>query len=232
MHGFADRCLASRPLHHIRPPRPVGRATHGISPRAADPAVRVSFPLRGGDGIRTRVNGFAGRCLTSRPLHPAGPKPGRSIHPDIRPVGEHPTRPLTRPPDPIRPSSVANHPPVSGDPVGLDTGSPAPGMRRGPPPPGGAPQPVPHPGIPSARTRPYVRRIPQDRHRPDPASDRRVDDQPSDARSCGTAQCSAVGEAGESGNRRSAFSACTARSVVSRNSGRVYRSRAYAHRLG
>src|SRR5690606_10502429 len=26
--------------------------------------------LRGGDGIRTRVYGFAGRCLASRPLHP------------------------------------------------------------------------------------------------------------------------------------------------------------------
>src|SRR4051794_12496293 len=25
--------------------------------------------FRGGDGIRTRVDGFAGRCLTSRPLH-------------------------------------------------------------------------------------------------------------------------------------------------------------------
>jgi cell division inhibitor SulA len=27
---------------------------------------------RGGDGIRTRVNGFAGRCLASRPHHRYG----------------------------------------------------------------------------------------------------------------------------------------------------------------
>ena len=27
---------------------------------------------RGGDGIRTRVDGFAGRCLASRPRHRAG----------------------------------------------------------------------------------------------------------------------------------------------------------------
>ena len=30
---------------------------------------------RGGDGIRTRVNGFAGRCLASRPRHHAGFEP-------------------------------------------------------------------------------------------------------------------------------------------------------------
>src|SRR3954454_21629932 len=29
---------------------------------------------RGGDGIRTRVHGFAGRCLASRPLHRARPR--------------------------------------------------------------------------------------------------------------------------------------------------------------
>ena len=28
-----------------------------------------SVVMRGGDGIRTRVNGFAGRCLASRPRH-------------------------------------------------------------------------------------------------------------------------------------------------------------------
>ena len=29
---------------------------------------------RGGDGIRTRVHGFAGRCLASRPLHRVRPE--------------------------------------------------------------------------------------------------------------------------------------------------------------
>ena len=32
-------------------------------------ANRPYLVIRGGDGIRTRVNGFAGRCLASRPHH-------------------------------------------------------------------------------------------------------------------------------------------------------------------
>lgn len=55
---------------------------------------------------------------------------------------------------------------------------------------------------------------------------------PSAARSCADAHCAAVGDAGDSGNRRRRLSASTARSVVSRNSGRLYRSRAYPHRWG
>ncbi len=34
---------------------------------------------RGGDGNRTRVDGFAGRCLTTRPLHRKGIEPGEDV---------------------------------------------------------------------------------------------------------------------------------------------------------
>ncbi len=36
---------------------------------------------RGGDGIRTRVHGFAGRCLASRPLHRSWPR-GETLRAD------------------------------------------------------------------------------------------------------------------------------------------------------
>ncbi len=42
----------------------------------AAPIAQVVTP-GGGDGIRTRVNGFAGRCLASRPLHHSQEAPAR-----------------------------------------------------------------------------------------------------------------------------------------------------------
>ena len=47
---------------------PVTSSVSGKRATAAPIAQRVV--LRGGDGIRTHVYGFAGRCLASRPLHP------------------------------------------------------------------------------------------------------------------------------------------------------------------
>lgn len=45
--------------------------TSSVSGKRAPAApIAQSCELRGGDGIRTRVYGFAGRCLASRPLHP------------------------------------------------------------------------------------------------------------------------------------------------------------------
>ena len=37
--------------------------------RCANRAYNINVLLRGEDGIRTRVHGFAGRCLTTRPPH-------------------------------------------------------------------------------------------------------------------------------------------------------------------
>ena len=37
--------------------------------RCANRAYNINVLLRGEDGIRTRVHGFAGRCLTIRPPH-------------------------------------------------------------------------------------------------------------------------------------------------------------------
>ncbi len=42
--------------------------TSSVSRKRATTAP-IAPVLRGGDGIRTRVDGFAGRCLASRPLH-------------------------------------------------------------------------------------------------------------------------------------------------------------------
>ena len=43
--------------------------TSSVSGKRATAAPIARAVLRGGDGIRTRVYGFAGRCLASRPLH-------------------------------------------------------------------------------------------------------------------------------------------------------------------
>ena len=44
--------------------------TSSVSGKRATTAPIAHFLLLGGeDGIRTRVDGFAGRCLASRPLH-------------------------------------------------------------------------------------------------------------------------------------------------------------------
>ena len=47
---------------------PVTSSVSGKRATAA-PIAQYSIAHRGGDGIRTRVNGFAGRCLASRPHH-------------------------------------------------------------------------------------------------------------------------------------------------------------------
>ena len=45
--------------------------TSSVSRKRASPCANRPcwWCCRGGDGIRTRVDGFAGRCLASRPLH-------------------------------------------------------------------------------------------------------------------------------------------------------------------
>ena len=53
--------------------------TSSVSRKRATTAPIAPSVKRGGDGIRTRVDGFAGRCLASRPLHqkPRGLSSGR-----------------------------------------------------------------------------------------------------------------------------------------------------------
>ena len=46
--------------------------TSSVSGKRATTAPIARAVLRGEDGIRTRVHGFAGRCLASRPLHRSG----------------------------------------------------------------------------------------------------------------------------------------------------------------
>ena len=41
-------------------------------------SIRKMAVLRGGNGIRTRVHGFAGRCLATRPSHRGG-NPGDGL---------------------------------------------------------------------------------------------------------------------------------------------------------
>ena len=48
---------------------PATSSVSGKRATAAPIAHAYSVILRGEDGIRTRVDGFAGRCLASRPLH-------------------------------------------------------------------------------------------------------------------------------------------------------------------
>ena len=43
--------------------------TSSVSGKRATTAPIAQVVTGGGDGIRTRVNGFAGRCLASRPHH-------------------------------------------------------------------------------------------------------------------------------------------------------------------
>ena len=43
--------------------------TSSVSGKRATTAPIAHFVVGGEDGIRTRVHGFAGRCLASRPLH-------------------------------------------------------------------------------------------------------------------------------------------------------------------
>src|SRR5665647_30822 len=63
--------------------------TSSVSRKRATPApiahpCCVACGVRGGDGIRTRVYGFAGRCLASRPLHREANEPaGVSPHADV-----------------------------------------------------------------------------------------------------------------------------------------------------
>ncbi len=47
---------------------PVTSSVSGKRATAA-PIARIDYEYGGGDGIRTRVNGFAGRCLAARPRH-------------------------------------------------------------------------------------------------------------------------------------------------------------------
>ncbi len=46
-------------------------ATSSVSGKRAT-AAPIAHVSGGGDGIRTRVDGFAGRCLASRPRHRRG----------------------------------------------------------------------------------------------------------------------------------------------------------------
>ena len=57
---------------------PVTSSVSGKRATAAPIAQYFIIP-RGGDGIRTRVNGFAGRCLASRPHHQACEPPVRDF---------------------------------------------------------------------------------------------------------------------------------------------------------
>src|SRR3954447_25886445 len=68
---------------------PVTSPVSGKRATAAPIARAGTWPDRGGDGIRTRVNGFAGRCLASRPPHRHG-----SPRSDASPTG--PTERMTR----------------------------------------------------------------------------------------------------------------------------------------
>ena len=56
---------------------PVTSSVSGKRATAA-PIAQCCVVSRGGDGIRTRVNGFAGRCLASRPHHHRMVKPQAS----------------------------------------------------------------------------------------------------------------------------------------------------------
>ena len=53
--------------------------TSSVSGKRATAAPIARAVLRGGDGIRTRVYGFAGRCLASRPLHRSSRATGRPV---------------------------------------------------------------------------------------------------------------------------------------------------------
>src|SRR4051812_27047813 len=61
---------------------PVTSSVSGKRATAA-PIAQVFEGCRGGDGIRTRVHGFAGRCLASRPLH-RGAQPADLVRADDR----------------------------------------------------------------------------------------------------------------------------------------------------
>ena len=52
--------------------------TSSVSGKRATTAPIARVVARGEDGIRTRVYGFAGRCLASRPLHRFRVKPLRA----------------------------------------------------------------------------------------------------------------------------------------------------------
>ncbi len=79
-HGMVHHCsTASTPrTRKTRKPRPKPGLTMvrdtGIEPVTSSVSGKRSpaeLIARGGDGNRTRVHGFAGRCLTTRPLHRA-----------------------------------------------------------------------------------------------------------------------------------------------------------------
>lgn len=204
---------------------------------------RPSFGRPEWVGVPPRVRTFSrpnleGSSAVPRPPRPAtasrGTRPGPHLEME---AGFEPACTVLRTAaSPLGHSIEPNHPPPTGCSGSTRVGLPHRIVRPlggapPAPPPGGAPPPVPQPGIPS-RTRVPARASRRTDTGPTPRRTGAFSGQPNVARSCGAAHCSAVGPAGESGNRRARFSACTARSVVARNSGRVYRSRAYPHRFG
>src|SRR5690606_24993150 len=75
--------------------------------------------MRGGDGIRTRVYGFAGRCLASRPLHhETHPPASRAVLGSVPQSGRRDSNPRPSPwqgdalPAEPRPRDFSQIPPV------------------------------------------------------------------------------------------------------------------------
>src|SRR5690625_4250006 len=88
---YSPVCVIAPPLCRAaeiaKGPRPADSLSRGLPSRVGDTGfepvtssvsrkrataapIALAVQFRGGDGIRTRVYGFAGRCLASRPRHP------------------------------------------------------------------------------------------------------------------------------------------------------------------